>query len=956
MLKKTILVRSLAAAFGGAAVIAAMPAMAQQAADPSVQRVVVTGSLISRTDKETPSPVQVLTADDLAKSGLTSIAEVLSNLSANGQGALGTGFAGAFANGGSGVSLRGLTVGLTLVLIDGKRMAPYPLSDDAQRQFVDVSSIPFDAVERVEVLKDGASAMYGSDAVSGVVNVILKKTFNGTNLKVDGGNSQHGGGKNFKVALTHGFGDLANEGYNAFGSIEYRHADAIKLYQRDDQIWANGDWTSRGGIDLRRGVPNAQNSLLVATNTPFFYNPTGPKAVLNGVNSVANNPANYQFLTNDCDFNKYRAGGCAIRDMVSNIQPESHNLNMIVGVSKTLSEDWTLNLKASMFKRESQNNRGVPTTFSPSSFLGNTSLVPGENPQIVNNLGPTTFPASYSLNKLGSTARLYGYIPGIDPANSRENTATSTRFVADVKGSAMGWDVDAAVGMTKVKTEIDYSGYVNRGALYTALKRANNPFNPLGGNSQADMDAISPRWTNESESKLNFANLVAQRELAQLPGGPLSLATGLSYTKKEINALPSPLLSKGVVGSGEAYTFGKETNTALFAELAALPVKGLELNAAARYDHYDTYGNSFTPSAKFKWTPVPMASLRGTFARGFRAPNSAEVGTASSFFTFHSINDPILCANGDPKTAGNVPSACAFGPAFVQVTTPDLQPEKSKSYTLGLVLEPIKSLSATIDYYNIEVKNQINTASGVPGFVPTYVRNTIAPVEIANGDGTTSQGLPPVGTIAYATSGYVNSGGTQTSGVELDLTYRLTMGEAGKLRTTLSFNHMIDYKLESNGVEYSLAGTHGPSVISGNTGNPKNRGQLTLSWEKGPMTVTSTTSWIGNYSALDPSLPDDEGTDCAHATNVSSRAYFFGTTVPAGYCRIPSFASTDLNLTYKVNKNLTLRGSILNVFDKAPPIDVATYGNAGNLTSYNASLHQAGAVGRFFSIGASYSF
>lgn len=956
MLKKTILVRSLATAFGGAAVIAAMPAMAQQSPEQNVQRVVVTGSLISRTDKETPSPVQVLTADDLAKSGLTSVAEVLSNLSANGQGALGTGFAGAFANGGSGVSLRGLTVGLTLVLIDGKRMAPYPLSDDAQRQFVDVSSIPFDAVERVEVLKDGASAMYGSDAVSGVVNVILKKTFKGTNIKVDGGNSQHGGGKNYKVALTHGFGDLANDGYNAFGSLEYRHADAIKVYQRDDQIWANGNWTERGGIDLRRGVPNASNSLLIATSTPFFYNPTGPKATLNGVTSSANNPANYQFLTNDCDFNKYRAGGCAIRDTVSNIQPESHNLNIIAGFAKTLSEDWTLNVKASMFKRESQNNRGVPLTFSASSFLGNTSLVPGQNPVIVNNLGATTFPSTYSLNKLGATARLYGYIPGLDPSTSRDNTATSTRFAADVKGSAMGWDIDAAAGITKVKTEIAYSGYVNRRALYDALNRPTNPFNPLGNNTAEDMAAISPHWTNESESKLNYATLIGQRELMQLGAGPLNLATGLSWTKKEINAMPSPLLSQGIVGSGESYTFGKETNTALFAEMGALPLKGLELNAAARLDHYDTYGKSFTPSAKFKWTPTPMASLRGTFARGFRAPNSAEVGTASSFFTFHSVNDPILCADGNPKTKGNVPSACAFAPAFVQVTTPDLAPEKSKSYTLGLVLEPIKSLSATIDYYNIKVKNQINTASGLPGFVPSYVRNTIAPVEIANGDGTTSQGLPSVGTIAYATSGYVNSGATSTSGVELDLTHRMNLGEAGKVRATLSFNHMISYELDSNGVKTELAGTHGPSVISGNTGNPKNRGQLTLSWERGPVTLTSTTNWVGHYSALDPSLPDGEGDDCAHATNVSSRTYFFGGTVPLGYCRIPSFASTDLNLTYKVNQNLTLRGSIINAFDKAPPIDVATYGNSGNLTSYNASLHQAGAVGRFFSIGANYSF
>jgi iron complex outermembrane receptor protein len=137
------------------------------------QRVVVTGSLISRTDTETPTPVQVLTAQDIQKSGKTSVAELLNDLAANGQGTLGTGFSGAFANGASGISLRGLTVGATLVLVDGHRLAPYPLSDDAQRAFVDVSSIPFDAIDSIEVLKSGASSLYGSDAIAGVVNIKL---------------------------------------------------------------------------------------------------------------------------------------------------------------------------------------------------------------------------------------------------------------------------------------------------------------------------------------------------------------------------------------------------------------------------------------------------------------------------------------------------------------------------------------------------------------------------------------------------------------------------------------------------------------------------------------------------------------------------------------------------------------------------------------------------------------
>src|SRR5205085_5236513 len=124
-----------------------------------------------------------------------SVAELLTDLASNGAGTLGTGFAGAFANVASGVSLRGLTVGATLVLIDGHRMASYPLSDDSQRSFVDVSSIPFDAIESIEVLKSGASSLYGSDAIAGVVNIKLKKNLNGTRFGAETGNTQHGGGK-----------------------------------------------------------------------------------------------------------------------------------------------------------------------------------------------------------------------------------------------------------------------------------------------------------------------------------------------------------------------------------------------------------------------------------------------------------------------------------------------------------------------------------------------------------------------------------------------------------------------------------------------------------------------------------------------------------------------------------------------------------------------------------------
>jgi iron complex outermembrane receptor protein len=160
---------AISCAIAGGALVASLPAAAQTGTADSIaapQRVVVTGSLIARTDKETASPVQVLTAADLKQSGYTSVSDVLRDITANGSGTLSQSFNGSFASGASGVSLRGLSVGATLVLIDGHRMAPYPLSDDGQRPFVDISNIPFDAVDHIDILKDGASSTYGSRAWS----------------------------------------------------------------------------------------------------------------------------------------------------------------------------------------------------------------------------------------------------------------------------------------------------------------------------------------------------------------------------------------------------------------------------------------------------------------------------------------------------------------------------------------------------------------------------------------------------------------------------------------------------------------------------------------------------------------------------------------------------------------------------------------------------------------------
>src|ERR1700679_2314251 len=221
----------------------------------TLDTIVVTGSYIRRTNTESPSPVTTIDADQIAKSGLSSIADVIRTVSADNSGTLSQAFSGAMAGGADGVALRGLSVDATLVLVDGHRMASYPLTDDGQRQFVDIDSLPMAIVDRVEVLKDGASATYGSDAIAGVVNVILKKQFTGVDVSANAGSTDRGDGLSQRFAATWGTGDLGADGHNFYMSLEGRHQQAIPQEARGSYIAAS-DLTPWGGPNLYGGVVN----------------------------------------------------------------------------------------------------------------------------------------------------------------------------------------------------------------------------------------------------------------------------------------------------------------------------------------------------------------------------------------------------------------------------------------------------------------------------------------------------------------------------------------------------------------------------------------------------------------------------------------------------------------------------------------------------------------------------
>ncbi|MFC0348932.1 TonB-dependent receptor plug domain-containing protein [Undibacterium danionis] len=233
MFKKTLLAQAVSTAFATALVSFASIASAQEAV--TAQRIEITGSSIKRTQTESASPIQIIGREELAKSGKATVAEYLQTLTADGAGSLPTGFGNGFAAGSTAISLRGLGATSTLVLLNGRRMAPFARADDGQKSFTDLSTVPMEAVDRIEVLKDGASSTYGADAIAGVVNIILRKDFQGVILKGNYGISKYSDQQQGKASITAGFGDLNKDSYNILFNAEVYKSDEILNKDRADR-------------------------------------------------------------------------------------------------------------------------------------------------------------------------------------------------------------------------------------------------------------------------------------------------------------------------------------------------------------------------------------------------------------------------------------------------------------------------------------------------------------------------------------------------------------------------------------------------------------------------------------------------------------------------------------------------------------------------------------------------
>ena len=735
--------RALVLALAGAALLEGIgTSQAQEVAQAQpIERIEVTGSAIRRADTETPSPVQIITSEDLRRSGYTDISDVLRNVAANGAGSLSQSFNFAFAGGASGIALRGLAVGDTLVLIDGHRTAPYSISDDNQRNFVDVSNIPLDAVDHVEILRDGASALYGTDAIAGVVNIILKKTFQGLHVSGDYGQTQRGDGAISHVSGLYGLGDIATDGRNGYVALEYRHQEPILVNNRHG-LW-NADnpanWVKLGGIDVTPGVPNVGNGGSFAGG-------------LQSNTGVLQNPADATQFTwlPGCSQAAQAAGKCSFLFSGMQIQPPTENINLTSKFTFKFAGDWQSSTEFSLWdSRAEQISPPYPfNTFGsnyPSGFVGIDTtgptpvLAPG-SPYVI------TVPANYPGNPYGAAAPLiYTYV---DVGNPQFHFSSANyRFVENLQGSAWGWDLNAAAGVTFVHTDEIANNYLDFPNLQAALNNGTYHVGQLARtNSPAVYNFIAPPEYYGASDLLNFVDVKGQRELLQLWGGPLSMAIGADVYHRNQNTQDAPTVVRGLQSGVTGFAVGHQNDAGAFTEFDAQVLKQLELNAAVRADHewtdYGAYGNAVKPKFGFKASPVDIVTIRGTWSEGYRLPTPAEAGVSGTLFGASGTNDPALCPQNSAGMPVNIsatipyyfPSQCALTPVNVQSPTHNLAPERSDTWTLGLIFEPTKWLYTSIDYFDYRIKDQIWSPFELGGFTAfgTYVRGGAATLPAIN--------------------------------------------------------------------------------------------------------------------------------------------------------------------------------------------------------------------------------
>lgn len=945
-----------------------------------LERVQVTGSNIKRTDAETASPLQIVTAQDIENMGARTLLQVLDNLPAARPAQVDSKSLFTGSDGASQANLRGLGAQGTLVLLNGRRLSYYGAPAGFQTQFVNIDAIPAAAIERMEVLTDGASAVYGTDAIAGVINVITKHSYQG--LEVSG---TYDIARRFdsygekQASITGGFGDLGKDRYNVYASVN--------LYKRDGI--PDSEWYDKNPAQFYVNNPSYIPNLRLGTGSaPGVFNPgyyfafdpaTNARRdeAAPGCNNVLQVASGTRCIW-ETWMNREINGGANSDRMTAYV-----NAHFLIGESTEAFAEATytdIDLRA---------NGGTPraygtTTGNPQSwFSRNTGN--NVNQFLTPWLGPNNEynHASPELKALmGGVVGLSYLLQDVGGDHfGQRNTDQSYRVLAGLRGYFGDWSWETALAtagahsVTYQTTNVNIDGFTRAFGPFTIdpgtgrVIISDHPAYKFGEISEANAALLReafPTFDIHSWTRLHTLDGKVEGPLFELPAGEARAAFGFNVSRETFFTPGNEDAANGkITQQGGSWFDGKRTTYALFAETVMPLTEKLELDAALRVDKYPNFSANVAPKIGLKYQALPELVLRGTYSEGFRAPSLAESGTGGVYAQIGGYRDEMRCAETNAianllrqsNRPGDVDlgdtlfnSDCSRNVARMTQPNPDLKPEKAKIATLGFVFEPAKWLSVSADWWFVYRRNEIVAPDySNPEEIIAMTRFPITETDLANqaaladmcndpASGVTCPTALPTystGNVASVIGQYKNRGRTLVDGFDVDARSRFDLGEWGRMNigvaATIARRNMYNSD-DGTGWYYGN--------FVGYYNNPRLRATFNADWSYKNWDTGFYINYVGKTKwAYDRIDALDNNPDTCTGSYVA---------VAPGQCDgAPSWWTANLSVNWKPIEKLTVGLTVKNLFNRLPFYDPNDWMNFPGYTNN---------FGRIYSVTATYKF
>jgi len=762
-----------------ASMVVAPSAYAADDEEEDENTVTVTGSRIKRTDFEGALPVTVIDREMIELSGESNASDFLRNLTFNSSGSFRP-QSGSSAQGTAAINLRGIGSSRTLVLVDGRRLPKSPSTGSNQ----DLNTVPMGAIERIEILSDGASAVYGSDAMGGVINIITRQDFEGAQIMVG----------NASVSLPADGGDR-EEGSIVFGAA----SDTSNLmggvsWNNRDIIFARDFWFNPGGASV---FGNSWTTLDEGGNDNFDW-----LSIPDGEGGTACDFPGTAFFT--------LGARCAFDyTEVSADEASTGNKSLWLKARHEINDDWEVWTNASVNK---SNSFGRYAPVPDSTYYSGIPL-PADS---VNN--PTN-PAGNVYDGT-STAQTVNWWHRFDALGNRDSYVDNelTDLQTGMTGNIDDIEVDFGIRITKNRTaEVGYN-YLLRSAAAIAITDGSYDLRDPYATDPAVLNGMKVTTTRMGRYDQNEMWASAAFDVYDMDSGTVQGFFGAEYREEDYFDQFDSLSEAGQVGGSAGNSAGgKRDVTAMYFEFLVPVTDGLEVSVAGRHDDYSDYGSDFSPKISARWEAMDNLTVRASFGEGFRAP-TLDILTQLDSFSADSVRDEQSCLNQGQ------PANCSLQINGLRTANPQLSSEQSEQFAAGLAYEPYEWFNMTLDYYNIEISERIKFFGA-----QTLVNAENAGDPIPAGLGVERA---PNGSITRIVQGYGNEGTLEVSGIDMNFVFSYDL-LGGRMNNNVQIGHMLSQSLDG-----------GRDLVE-DPGTPANRMVIANSFEYGDFSVGYNLNLIG---------------------------------------------------------------------------------------------------------------